>query len=305
MKEPNTWTEPAYGPGGELVICRGLPGSGKSTWVDNLTTPRTVVCRDDIRAELRANGCRSRHHKFEATVRDLRDQRILQGLVTGQPRPVYCTDTNLIPSTYSHLVEKFKSVASSIQVLEFDTEVVECIERDAQRDRTVGRDVIMRMFFDTYLFPRSLKKWNRPIEGPRESAFIVDIDGTIAQNPTRGAYEWHRVGSDAFIEPVCELVDLLIQSGKTPLFVTARPETARYATLEWLSRRWFNPLLFMRLDNDFRRGWIVKREIFHDQIREHYNVEYVLEDHPPVVDMWRSIGLTVYDVGCRYRGKTQ
>ena len=45
----------------------------------------------------------------------------------------------------------------------------------------------------------------------------------------------------------------------------------------------------MRKTGDNRKDSIIKREIFENDIRPYYNIDYVLDDRNQVVEMWRSI----------------
>jgi len=54
--------------------------------------------------------------------------------------------------------------------------------------------------------------------------------------------------------------------------------------------------LFMRTTNDSRPDTIVKREIFEEHVKPHYNAEYIIDDRPSVCQMWRDLGLTVLQV---------
>ena len=40
----------------------------------------------------------------------------------------------------------------------------------------------------------------------------------------------------------------------------------------------------------------MKEEIYQQHIAGQYNVKFVLDDRQQVVDMWRSLGLTVFQV---------
>ena len=52
----------------------------------------------------------------------------------------------------------------------------------------------------------------------------------------------------------------------------------------------------MRKQHDNRADWIVKKELFVDEISNIYDVKFVLDDRQQVVDMWRSLGLTCFQV---------
>jgi hypothetical protein len=52
----------------------------------------------------------------------------------------------------------------------------------------------------------------------------------------------------------------------------------------------------MRKQGDFRRDSIVKKEIYDNDIKGKFDVEFVLDDRQQVVDMWREIGLKCLQV---------
>ena len=52
----------------------------------------------------------------------------------------------------------------------------------------------------------------------------------------------------------------------------------------------------MRDTGDGRPDNVVKLEIFDREVRERYNVVGVFDDRNKVVSMWRSLGLTVFQV---------
>jgi hypothetical protein len=54
--------------------------------------------------------------------------------------------------------------------------------------------------------------------------------------------------------------------------------------------------LYMRAAGDHRKDSVVKHELFDKHIRSTYNVLGVFDDRNQVVEMWRAIGLTVFQV---------
>lgn len=203
-----------------------------------------------------------------------------------------------------------------------DTPLEECVARDSARERTVGEKVI-RDLAAKFLRKGRIPEFQEPQEpvavmstGVAEpsipakvkynlmlpSAILVDIDGTMAlNNGHRGWFEWKKVGADSPNSPVVALVNLLITTGHRVIFCSGRDEICRKETSNWLRRyipakydsRWD---LLMRSEGDNRVDSIVKREIFDAEVRDKYNVEFVLDDRDSVVAMWRSLGLSVFQV---------
>jgi predicted kinase len=140
----------------KLIICRGMPASGKSTysrqWVLEDPKKRVRVNRDDIRNMLGKYWVPSREH----LVTEIEYMSILYGLHGGYD--VILDATNLNDSK-EVLTDKWKaSLYSSFLwdrcntiIVEFkdffDVSLEECIRRDSERtDMKVGEDVIRRFY---------------------------------------------------------------------------------------------------------------------------------------------------------------
>jgi hypothetical protein len=55
-------------------------------------------------------------------------------------------------------------------------------------------------------------------------------------------------------------------------------------------------LLFMRKNGDYRKDAIIKKEIFDNNIRGKFNIDFALDDRNQCCEMWRSLGLTCLQV---------
>ncbi len=53
----------------------------------------------------------------------------------------------------------------------------------------------------------------------------------------------------------------------------------------------------MRRSGDKRPDTEVKQQIYDTYFKDKYNIAYVIDDRPSVIQMWRSNGLEVIDVG--------
>lgn len=143
---------------------------------------------------------------------------------------------------------------------------------------------------------------------------IFDIDGTLADVNHRrhhvsgGKKDWGKFFDEMVNDPplrdVCLLAELLgdhplVNQGAIKLFLfSGRPETHRKETETWLlqhARSYFQKAeaLLMRGEGDYRADTIVKKEML-DGIRgQGYDVRFVVDDRPSVVQMWKDEGLTV------------
>ncbi len=137
-----------------------------------------------------------------------------------------------------------------------------------------------------------------PVDPKLPTVVIVDVDGTVAKMDGRGPFEWHRVIEDLPNQPVIDLVTMLANDYKI-VFLSGRDEVCRNQTRLWLDEHVspiFGADLFMRPVNDNRKDSIVKLEIFDREIRGKYNIKFILDDRKQIVDAWRSLGLTVFQV---------
>ncbi|MDG4792114.1 AAA family ATPase [Micromonospora sp. WMMD1102] len=146
-----------------LLVTRGLPGSGKSTfarrWVAENPTGRYRVNRDD----LRAMGHDSTHVKAgkdspgtERIIVAARNAMVMSLLRRGVDVIV---DETCLPDKTLHSLRQFAGRAgATFEVVDFRHVPVEvCIARDAQRTGTarVGEDVIRGMW-ERHLAERSV-----------------------------------------------------------------------------------------------------------------------------------------------------
>lgn len=136
-----------------------------------------------------------------------------------------------------------------------------------------------------------------PVPGT-PSSVLVDIDGTVALNTGRSPYDMTRVAEDQPNPAVIVAVRAMHAAGHQVIFCSGRDESARADTTSWLDRHVAVPYvaLYMRRVGDNRRDAVVKQEIFDLHIREHFDVLGVFDDRRQVVDMWRGMGLIVFQV---------
>jgi hypothetical protein len=87
-------------------------------------------------------------------------------------------------------------------------------------------------------------------------------------------------------------------AGHRVVFLSGRTAGCYDATAQWLRNHVVADYdaLHMRAVGDFRKDSIVKAELFDRHVRDAYDVTCVLDDRRQVVDMWRSLGLTVLQV---------
>ncbi len=138
------------------------------------------------------------------------------------------------------------------------------------------------------------------------SYIICDIDGTLANAEHRMAAiqkkpkDWTLFFSKISEDQICPEVDFLLKhlAGTQLVFVTGRPEEYRSQTVAWLARWGYEKYtLYMRKTGDFRQDNQVKQEIFQNEVKPMRGAPvFVVDDRNQVVAMWRSLGLTCFQV---------
>lgn len=294
-----------------VYFLKGLPASGKSTWAKQkieedrhkgIITKR--VNKDDLRAML-DNSVHSKER--EEFILKVRDNIITRSILEGYD--IIIDDTNFAPK-HKKAVEKIvidlRESNRPLQFIEkfFDASLQECIERDSKREKPVGRKVIMDMY-NRYL--RNTEKEMISYNPDLPDCIIVDLDGTLCLHENRRSpFEYWKAGEDRINEPIAKLVKLLRQSNTNlkTIIMTGRENlhdeegrTVSDVSQSWLEKHeiYFNAL-FIRAEGDHRSDWEVKKELYETFIKDQYNVLYVIDDRKQVIDMWRSLGLTVLDV---------
>ena len=133
----------------KLIITRGLPASGKSTWAKQwvLEDPehRVRINQDDIRLMLGKYWVPSR----EKLVQHIQEEVLIEALLKGYD--IVIDNTNLnekVLDNYRVLVTAYGDHAIEYKDF-FDTPLSVCIEHDKNRDLQVTEKVI-RSFYNNY-----------------------------------------------------------------------------------------------------------------------------------------------------------
>lgn len=274
----------------KVIVMRGLPGSGKSTYAKELLAETTNtykrINRDELRLMFDAGYTSNGNEKFIKKVRDI---LIVKALEEG--KHVIVDDTNLSErniTRITQLVDEFNKEHNnnvSIEVKEFDTPLNECIARDAKREKPVGEKVIRDMH--RRFFSDGNRYANQDESLPK--AIICDLDGTLAIIDGRNPFDAQGCENDLLNIPVANAVKNYADLGHKILLLSGRSGEFRPQTERWLEKHNINyDLLVMRKKNDNRKDSIVKREFYDTNIANKYAVEVVFDDRNQVVNMWRD-----------------
>jgi len=269
-----------------LLVLKGLPASGKSTYAKELVARGWKrVNKDDIRAMI-DNSTWSKENETDV-------QKVEVAIAVGflnAGKNVVVDDTNF------GWEDKWKGVAEKMgikfEVKFFDVSLMECIERDSKRgDKSVGAKVIQRMH-DKFLKPQEPE-----YSDDKQNCYIFDIDGTLAWMNGRSPYDYYKVHTDIPNHNITMIARLLSQSGLQIIIVSGRTDDCEEVTCKWLTDNSIPyDRIHMRKLGDKRNDAEVKKEIYEKYLKPNYNVLAVFDDRNRVVDMWRSLGLTCLQV---------
>lgn len=300
----------------QLILTRGLPASGKSTWARKLVEENTNIVRlnrDDFRQMLFGKAVLDT--TGEAMVTAAQHGAVDNALAAGFN--VVVDDTNFFARGVKALMLIARKHDAKIVFQDFThVSLEECLRRDEKRrlegnsnlSQAVGEQVIRGMH-DRYIKGRQLplpvpdvpelvvEPYNNPVDLPH--AVIVDIDGTLAKMTDRSPFDWHRVGEDNPVPAVIAAVSAAFQAGNKIIVMSGRDSSCRYETLEWLIKHLSKVSdfdLFMRPEKDNRRDDLIKVELFNNHVRNKFHVEYVLDDRDQVIRAWRKLGLNTFQV---------
>lgn len=285
----------------QIIVLKGLPGSGKSTWAkEYLNQNRGKIKRvnkDELRAMI--NGPGGADFETEKIVVSIRDFVIEKLLSDGYD--VIVDDTNFKDKHFFGICNAAKRVGD-VRVFEkyFECPLNVALERNKNRPNPVPESVIHQMYEsniknktmeirDLY-FPKKGVVINN--QNPKlKTAIIVDIDGTLAINTgTRSPYDMTRVKEDEPNKPLIDFINdyTLILDHKV-LLVSGREDCARKDTEDWLKLHGvFFEALYMRATGDSRADTQLKKEIFDTQIKGKYNILFVIDDRKKVSRMFRE-----------------
>lgn len=297
----------------QLILLRGLPGSGKSTWAKEQVAKSDGhikrINKDDLRAMIDSGVFSKANEKQIIRTRDILTQTFLNAGHT-----VIIDDTNLAPE-HQKAMERLANLHGVEFVINdsfLKVSIAECVERDSKRAKPVGKKVILKM----------AKQFQIPFYTPKEiyqrpdlpKVIICDLDGTLAIHNGRDPYDASKCETDLLNQPVHNLLSQYIENASYGqqiiiVFMSGRSDEFRPQTEAWLCKYEYGYLindtnkakllfpLYMRKQGDSRPDYVIKKELFDEHIRDKFDVLFCLDDRDQIVKLWREeLGLTCLQV---------
>ena len=288
----------------KIILTRGLPASGKSTWAKEFArvNPNVVrVSRDDLRTQLYPG----------ADYRDI-DEDLITEAETALVRAALRQDKTVVVDAM-HLqqryINRWQRLGYPVEIVEFHTDEATLLVRNTNRESRVPNHVIVNNYKKFVNKDGSLRKvklnpeefvidYKYVPDNTKPTAVIVDIDGTLAHNDGhRSFYDYTQVMGD---KPVWHVIDAAngLNTTHHTIVVSGRKAECREDTEAWLLAHGIQyDEFYMRADGDDRADTIVKMEILRDKIAPHYEVIAAIDDRPAVCEAWRKMGIPTFQVG--------
>lgn len=296
----------------KVIICRGIQGSGKSSWarkwVEEDPKTRIRYNNDDIRNMLGPYWIPER----ESLVSEIKASILREAMLSGynividnmnlNPKEIDWINT-LIATQNDDWREDKTDFFYETEFKNFFIPVEECIRRDKLRRNPIGEKVIRDTWrkYRNFIVSETNKEYQASLLKQDESlpkAIIVDIDATLSFNtsgrPFYGKGCAEGIEKDIPNTPVCNLVNAMFSDMYKVIIVTGREGTKEIidATEKWLSD---NEIaydeIYFREEGDYTKGDECKKRIFEQNIKNKYNVQFVIDDSQKCVDMYRELGL--------------
>lgn len=304
----------------KMIIVRGLPGSGKSYFVDTLVgyldDSFVVISSDDNITD------RYGYYLFNREYLGLShklSQLKCEEACKQSIRTIIIDNTNTTFKEMKPYIELAKKYNYEIELKVTETswafDVEECYKRNYH---SVSKDVIQTMknrfqsndkvynLINTVSLEPDIQKVELDEDLPY--CIIVDLDGTLANHEgIRGPFEFDKCDQDRIVPAVKDIIRVYnndnifstTDNDRIHIFLmSGRDSICRDKTVNWLKKydiQYDN--LFMRPEGDFRRDSIIKLELFDKHVRGQYNVLFVIDDRLQVIrECWNKLGVFVLNV---------
>lgn len=303
----------------KIIVTRGLPGSGKSTWAREmcaLFNGTIMVERDELRQALTGAFWTGDQEVEEQVTR--MQEALVRGYLAGG-MTVIVSDTHLPDRSVKKWAKLGHELGVPVQVQDFrHVPLEQCLINNAERGKWSAKVVPEEVIIDKHqrfikgrdlskevTYTPSTKRVIEPYVQPDgtkhfQRAVIFDIDGTLAIMGDRSPYDGAKVYLDSLNRDVHHALTAMWDLGAQIIIVSGRDEEYREVTEKWLADNGVEyDALYMRPTEPGpkREDSIIKYELFNQHIRpEKYRILGVYDDRHRVLRMWRELGLTTFHV---------
>ena len=271
----------------KILVLQGCPCSGKTSFAREFIKGKqdwVIVNRDSLREGRGDYWVPSQ----EDYISDLEEFSVRSAIKRGYN--VIIDATNLNPKTIEKWSKLAKETKSSIEYREFYIPFKEALERDKNRERSVGEKVLKNFYLkyypDKYAEEISDKRYILKQNKSFPKCIIVDIDGTVAIHQGRSPYDLSKVLEDKPNDPLIDLLRVL--SGSVDIiFFSGREGTKQCVedTAKWINDNINIPYqLYMRKEKDYRPDEVIKEELYNEIIKNNYYCIAIFDDRQKVVD---------------------
>jgi predicted kinase len=313
-----------------VILTRGIQGSGKSTWAKSFVaeSPETRVRwnSDDMRNMLGVymvgNFTSDANKKREKFIGNVFEQWM--GLAMAKGYDIVVDNMNLSDRAVNNakrIVDNFNDSTDEVEYLiefkDFFISVNECILRDKARPNPIGEKVIRqtwRNFRDKIINIENNKIVDSQFDfelkqkGIKPKCIIADMDATICFNisgrPFFGNGAANKMNEDVPNIGVIENIKTFLETAEPEdrvFIITGRESTDDIvdATEAYINKI-FGPnpqvKILFRPIGSMTSGDKCKIQLYKENIEGKYRVLYALEDSAKVVNAYREIGMTVFQV---------
>ena len=300
----------------KMIILVGLPGCGKSTWAKNYLKNNNGyvrVNRDDLRMMFFNELFVLNTPERENLVTQISNEIIERTLKSG--KNIIIDNTNLSSkyrNNFHDIAQKIGNVEVEEIVFEIPIETILNWNAEREGQARVPDKVIKNMIekyhiqkngkFKNYIpktkyyKPNIFNKYKQNINLP--SAIICDLDGTLCILNGRNPYNASTCENDELNKPIAFIIEQAYKANKKIIFLSGREDRYLSQTLKFFEKnipQIENYELHMRKTGDIRKDSIIKKELFEQHIKNKYYIDFVVDDRPQVIRMWRyDLGLTVF-----------